>query len=153
MRDGLSTPSRAPADHVDLVVQVCATGLNGSASGNNIASGNKMTERAYLREFEQLVLLSVLRLGAEAHGGKIREDLGQAAGRSVSVATIYVALSRMERRGFVRSWMSSPTPVRGGKSKKYYQLEPAGTEALREAKATLERMWQGVGTALDPSSA
>ncbi|MCH8812781.1 MAG: PadR family transcriptional regulator [Gemmatimonadetes bacterium] len=71
----------------------------------------------------------------------------------IGLATIYVALSRMERRGFVRSWMSSPTPVRGGKSKKYYQLEPAGTEALREAKATLERMWQGVGTTLDPSSA
>ena len=70
----------------------------------------------------------------------------------IGLATIYVALSRMERRGFVRSWMSSPTPVRGGKSKKYYQLEPAGTEALREAKATLERMWQGVGTTLDPSS-
>lgn len=112
-----------------------------------------MTERAYLREFEQLVLLSVLRLGAEAHGGSIREDLEQTAGRSVSVATIYVALSRMERRGFVRSWMSNPTPVRGGKSKKYYQLEPTGTEALQDAKATLERMWKGVGTELDPSSA
>ena len=49
--------------------------------------------------------------------------------------------------------MSNPTPVRGGKSKKYYQLEPAGTEALQDAKATLERMWQGVGTELDPSSA
>ena len=112
-----------------------------------------MTERAYLREFEQLVLLSVLRLGDEANGGKIRRDLEETAGRSVSVATIYVALSRMERRGFVRSWMSDPTPVRGGKSKKHYALEPEGEEALREAKATLERMWQGVGTALDPSSA
>ena len=112
-----------------------------------------MTERAYLREFEQLVLLSVLRLGVEAHGGQIRADLERTAGRAVSVATIYVALSRMERRGFVQSWMSKPTPVRGGKSKKYYRLEPAGTEALQEAKATLERMWEGVGTALDPSSA
>ena len=64
-----------------------------------------MTDRAYLREFEQLVLLSVLRLGDEAHGNEIRRDLEQTAGRSVAVATIYVALSRMERRGFVRSWM------------------------------------------------
>ena len=87
-----------------------------------------MTERAYLREFEQLVLLSVLRLGDEAHGGRIRRDLEETAGRSVSVATIYVALSRMERRGFVRSWMSDPTPVRGGKSKKHYALEPEGED-------------------------
>ena len=58
-----------------------------------------MTDRAYLREFEQLVLLSVLRLGDEASGASIRRDLEQTAGRSVAVATIYVALSRMERRG------------------------------------------------------
>lgn len=111
-----------------------------------------MTERTYLREFEQLVLLSVLRLGDKANGATIRQDLEQAAHRPVAVATIYVALSRMEQRGFVRSWLSDPTPVRGGKSKKFYSLEPAGTEALREARATLERMWQGVGTVLDPRS-
>lgn len=108
-----------------------------------------MAERNYLKEFEQLVLLSVLRLGDDAHGGTIRADLEDAANRSVAVATIYVALSRLEQRGMVRSWMSDPTPVRGGKAKKFYALEPAGQEALREAKATLERMWSGVGTALD----
>ena len=111
-----------------------------------------MTDRSYLREFEQLVLLSVLRLGEGANGANIRRDLEQAASRSVAVATIYVALSRMEQRGFVRSWMSDPSPVRGGKAKKCYALEPEGCDALRDAKATLERMWQGVGTTLDPSS-
>ena len=111
-----------------------------------------MTDRSYLREFEQLVLLSVLRLGGDANGATIRQDLEQAAHRSVAVATIYVALSRMEQRGFVRSWMSDPSPVRGGKAKKCYALEPAGQDALRNAKATLERMWHGVGTALDPNS-
>lgn len=111
-----------------------------------------MTDRPYLREFEQLVLLSVLRLGDEATGASIRADLETAAQRTVAVATIYVALSRMEKRGFVRSWMSDPTPVRGGKAKKFYALEPDGTRALAEAKATLERMWLGTGTALDPTS-
>jgi len=111
-----------------------------------------MTQRSYLKEFEQLVLLAVLRLGEDAYGGRIREDLEETASRGVSVATIYVALSRLEQRGFVRSWMSDPTPVRGGKSKKYYALEAEGREALRDAKATLERMWEGVGTALDPSA-
>ena len=108
-----------------------------------------MTKRTYLKEFEQLVLLSVLHLGEDAHGGNIREHLEETAGRSVSVATIYVALSRMEQRGWVRSWMSDPTPVRGGKAKKHYTLEPAGQEVLREARRTLERMWADVGTALD----
>lgn len=111
-----------------------------------------MIDRPYLREFEQLVLLSVLRLGDRATGATIREDLEAAAHRTVAVATIYVALSRLEQRGFVRSWMSDPTPVRGGKAKKHYALEPDGTRALTEAKATLERMWMGTGSALDPTS-
>ena len=107
-----------------------------------------MSERSYLRELEQLALLSVLRLGEDAYGARIREDLQQTARRPVSIATIYVALSRLEQHGLVRSWMSDPTPVRGGKSKKYYELRPDGVEALKEAKATLERMWQGIGEAL-----
>jgi len=108
-----------------------------------------MTDRSYLSDFEQLVLLSVLRLGDDAHGGTIRGDLDDTADRSVVAATIYVALSRLEQRGMVRSWMADPTPVRGGKAKRYYALEPQGIEALRDAKATLERMWAGVGSALD----
>jgi len=111
-----------------------------------------MTDRSYLREFEQLALLSVVRLGDEAHGGRIREDLENTAQRSVSVATIYVALSRLEQRGLVRSWMSDPTPVRGGKAKKFYAIEAAGRQALADAKATLEHMWDGVGEALDTGS-
>ena len=108
-----------------------------------------MTKRTYLSEFEQLALLSVLRLGDDANGAAIRRDLEQTAGRSVAVATIYVALSRLEKQGLVRSWMSDPTPVRGGKARKYYALEPSGIRALRESKKTLELMWEGVGVALD----
>jgi len=101
-------------------------------------------KRTYLSEFEQLVLLSVLRLGDDADGAAIRSDLETAAMRSVAVATIYVALSRLEQRGYVRSWMSDPTPVRGGKARKMYAVETAGREALVEARKTLERMWRGV---------
>ena len=55
-----------------------------------------MSERSYLRELEQLALLSVLRLGEDAYGARIREDLQQTARWPVSIATIYVALSRLE---------------------------------------------------------
>lgn len=116
---------------------------------NYVAPGNNMKNRSHLKEFEHLVLLSVLRLGEDAYGNEIRKDLEETARRSVSVATIYVALSRLERHGLVRSWMSDPTPVRGGKSRKFYALEPKGVVALQEAKATLDRMWSELGTALD----
>ncbi|MEM7414876.1 MAG: helix-turn-helix transcriptional regulator [Gemmatimonadota bacterium] len=105
--------------------------------------------RDYLNDFEQLVLLSVLRLGSDAYGGAIRRDLEDTARRSVTVASIYVALSRLEQQGRCRSWMSDPTPVRGGKAKKHYALEPDGVRALRDAKSALERMWSGVGDTLD----
>lgn len=101
-------------------------------------------DRSYLNDLEQLLLLSVLRLGDDAHGGAIRADLMETAGRSVAVATIYVALSRLEEHGYVRSWMADPTPVRGGKAKRYYAVQPAGAEALRESRAMLDRMWRGV---------
>ena len=104
--------------------------------------------RSHLSDTEQLVLLSVLRLGQEAAGAQIRQELEEQAGRSVAVATIYVTLARLEERGLVRSWMSDPTPVRGGKGRRHYALEPAGTQALGEAKATWERMWKGVEHAL-----
>ena len=106
--------------------------------------------RSYLSDFEQLVLLCVLRLGQHAAGAEIRRELEEQADRSVAVATIYVALARLEKKGFVRSWMSDPTPVRGGKGRRHYALEPAGVAALGQAKATWERMWQGVEQALEP---
>ncbi|NNF25677.1 MAG: PadR family transcriptional regulator [Gemmatimonadetes bacterium] len=104
--------------------------------------------RSYLSDMEQLVLLSVLRLGQDAAGAQIRQELEDQADRSVAVATIYVTLGRLEERGMVRSWMSDPTPVRGGKRRRHYALEPAGVEALGHAKATWERMWKGVEHAL-----
>ena len=112
-----------------------------------------MARRTYLSEFEQLALLSVLRLGNEAHGAEIRRDLEKTADRPVAVATIYVALARLEKRGLVRSWLAEPRRVRGGKARKHYALEPEGVAALRGAKEVLERMWEGVGTALAPDQA
>ena len=102
------------------------------------------SERSYLSEFEQLAMLAVLRLGDEAYGAMIRRVLEEDADRPVSIATIYVALGRLEKRGLVRSWMSDSTPVRGGRSKRLYRVEAAGLEALRRARSTLDRMWAAV---------
>lgn len=109
-----------------------------------------MTERGHVNEFEQLLMLAVLRLGDGAYGAAIRRDLAATAKRSVSIATIYVALTRLEKHRLVRSWMSDPTPVRGGRSKRHYQVTPAGIKALQEARVRLEEMWAGVAAELHP---
>lgn len=110
-----------------------------------------MSDRSYLSEFEQLVMLAVLQLGGDAYGAGIRQVLDESADRSVSIATIYVALGRLEERGLVRSWMSEPRPVRGGRSKRMYAVEDAGVEALEQARSTLERMWAKASIADKPA--
>ena len=101
-----------------------------------------------LGEFEQLVLLAIVHLRGEAYGIPIAEEIERRTGRSVARAAVYVALRRLEEKGFVSSWMGEPTPERGGKGRRYVKLEADGARALREARHVAERMWQG----LDPAS-
>ena len=101
-----------------------------------------------LGEFEQLVLLAIAHLQEEAYGIPIVEEIERRTGRSVARAAVYITLRRLEEKGFVSSWMSDPTPERGGKGRRYAKLEAEGVKALREARRASERMWQG----LDPAT-
>ena len=106
-----------------------------------------MTQRG-LGEFEQLVLLAIAHLGGEAYGIPVVAEIERRTGRSVARAAVYITLRRLEEKGFVSSWMSDPTPERGGKPRRYVKLEAGGARALREARRVTERMWHG----LDPAS-
>jgi len=101
-----------------------------------------------LGDFEQMVLLAIVHLGGEAYGIPIVEEIERRTGRSVARAAVYITLRRLEEKGFVSSWMSDPTPERGGKARRYVQLTSDGARALRDARQVAERMWQG----LDPAS-
>ncbi|MGJ5813258.1 PadR family transcriptional regulator [Paludibaculum fermentans] len=98
----------------------------------------------YLGEFEQIVLLAVLRLDGSAYGVPIRQEIEQRAGRAVTIGALYATLDRLEAKGYVTSWFSEPTPERGGRSKRYFRLLPAGAEALARSKDMLDSMWKGV---------
>jgi len=98
-----------------------------------------------LGDLEELVLLAVLRLGEDAWGASVRDELGALAGRCVSISTIYVTLMRLEEKGLARSWMGEPSGERGGKAKRHFQVRPEGVEALEAARAVRDRMWAGLG--------
>ena len=108
-----------------------------------------MSLNAYLLgEFEQIVLLAVLRLGEDAYGVPIRLEIEKRTGRSLTVGALYRTLDRLEGKGYVTSWFSDPTPERGGRSKRHYRLESSGERALRDATVAakricddLERIW------------
>jgi PadR family transcriptional regulator, regulatory protein PadR len=98
----------------------------------------------YLGEFEQIVLLAIARLGEAAYGVPIRREIEKRAGRAVSVGALYATLDRLEAKGYLKSWFSEATPQRGGRSKRYFHILPAGVQALSRSKKMLDRMWQGV---------
>ena len=98
----------------------------------------------YLGEFEQLVLLAVLRLGDNAYGVTVRQEIEKRAGRDVVLGAIYKTLSRLEEKGHIGSTIGEPTAERGGRRKKFYTVEAAGVKALNHSFAALKRMSQGI---------
>lgn len=104
-------------------------------------------------DFEQQVLLAVWRLGDGAYGVSVRDELEARAGRDVAHGAVYVTLVRLERKGFLRSSLSDPTPVRGGKAKRCFAITPAGIDGLREARRTLDSLWDGLPGTADEGSA
>ncbi len=102
--------------------------------------------RESLGEFEQLVLLACIRLGAEAYAVPIIEEIGTRTGRTTSHAAVYVALRRLEKKGLVTSTLGDPTPERGGRAKRYFRVEPAAMGLLRESRDALLSMWQDLET-------
>jgi PadR family transcriptional regulator PadR len=97
-----------------------------------------------LREFEELVLLSVLISAPGAYGASLQKVLAEEAGREVSLGAIYTALDRLARKGLVVSELGDPTPVRGGRRKRHYHLTSKGLQYVREARRVRERMWEKV---------
>jgi PadR family transcriptional regulator PadR len=61
-------------------------------------------------------------------------------GRGCSIGAVYTTLQRLESKGFVKSWTSEPTPVRGGRAMRYFALTAAGDRAIRQAQATAQRL-------------
>lgn len=97
-----------------------------------------------LGEFEQMLLLAIVHLGTEAYGTAIRREIEARTGRDVAVGALYTALERLERKGHVSSRMSDPLPQRGGRSRREFQLRPAGAAALKRSRERLARMWEGL---------
>jgi DNA-binding PadR family transcriptional regulator len=102
-----------------------------------------------LGELEQVVLLSVMRVGDEAYGVPILAEIERETGRELTLATVYKTLSRLEEKGLVVSRTGEPTPARGGRRKRYYALSADGRRALRESIAALRRMAHGLQVGWD----
>lgn len=98
-----------------------------------------------LGQFEQVVLTAILTLGDDAYGVTIHKKVGELTHpKPVSLGAIYITLDRLEDKKLVASWLTDPTPERGGRSKRCYRLEALGERALQESAATARRIWESI---------
>jgi PadR family transcriptional regulator, regulatory protein PadR len=103
-----------------------------------------MRKREYLGQLELMVLLAVMRPARDAYGVLISRDIAEKSGREVALASVYAALERLERKGFVSSFLGQPTAERGGKARTYFKPTAAGIQEAREAHETLLRLSSGL---------
>src|SRR5438093_8811881 len=104
----------------------------------------KMTKRAQLGNFELMVMLALIRLGDNAYGVPISEELEKRTGRDVAIGSVYAALERLEEKGFVTSELGEATPERGGRAKRYFRVTGCGLKGVRETQRALLKLWHGL---------
>ncbi|HVT47019.1 MAG TPA: hypothetical protein VHD57_04455 [Vicinamibacterales bacterium] len=104
---------------------------------------------APLGEFELLVLLATLSLGDEAYPVSIAAALEARTGRKASRAAVRITLERLEDKGLLRSWYGDPTPVRGGRAKRFFRPKPQAIAAVRQSLSRIRTMTAGLESLLN----
>jgi PadR family transcriptional regulator PadR len=102
-----------------------------------------MAESPTLGEFEQVVLLAILRLGEKAYGVTIGAEITECTGRRPAPGALYTTLDRLEDKGLITSRLGDPTPQRGGRAKRYFTVRAKGVAAITRAQRSYRRLLQG----------
>ncbi len=93
---------------------------------------------------DEIFLLVILRLKDNAYGTTVRREISKVTGREWSIGAVYDPLYRLEKRGMIESFLSSPVKERGGRSKRMFRVRNQGLEALTKHKTVREKLWQGL---------
>jgi DNA-binding PadR family transcriptional regulator len=99
---------------------------------------------SFLAEFELYVMLAIARLGDDAYGALVRQEIESRTGRPVSIGALYTTLARLDDNGLVTLRTSRPEPGQRGRARRYCTLTPRGVEALRHSTTMLSRMMRGI---------
>lgn len=100
-----------------------------------------------LTRAEELILLSLWRLGNESYCVPILQEAQARTGKKWTLSGIYIPLGRLEKKGYVESYFGPPSPERGGKRKRFYKITKVGFKALKEVKEIEKSMWDGLSEA------
>ena len=99
-----------------------------------------MNSASSLGEFEQIVLLAILRLGDSAYGVSIRSEIESCARRKTSPGALYTTLERLERKGLLTAWSGEPPPERGGRAMRFYKLTKDVRSRIIDAQSAFSRL-------------
>jgi len=103
-----------------------------------------MSSRDNLGDFEHLVMLALLRLGEQAYGVTVRQEIASRTSRDVSIGAVYATLDRLQFKGYVKSQMGEATPQRGGKRKRLFRVTAKGAEAVSRTHGAIRSMAEGL---------
>lgn len=109
-------------------------------------------KRTYLGEFEEIVLLTVARLGSEAYGVSITHEIIEQTQRAVRLNQVHSSLIRLEEKGMVRSRMGDPTSERGGRRKRMFTITAYGLQTLQDIKQVRSHLWNLLPSTVKPAS-
>jgi PadR family transcriptional regulator PadR len=111
-----------------------------------------MSDKDTLGEFEELVLLAALRLGGQAYGLSITNEIVDTAGRPAVRASVYVTLRRLEKRGLISTRREPASEAPAGKPRRFVKVERRGLELLRASRKSLQNMWSGLEDVLEEAN-
>jgi DNA-binding PadR family transcriptional regulator len=100
--------------------------------------------RSLLTDLELMILLAVMRVGDDAYGVRIAQEIDLVTGRRVLLGAAYAALDRLEKHGLVASTIGAPTPERGGRARRFFRVTPRGLRAVKDTQRALAAMWRDV---------
>jgi DNA-binding PadR family transcriptional regulator len=103
-----------------------------------------MSSGDFLGSFEQLVILAVVRLGDDAYGMTVRQELEERTDRAISLGAVYATLDRLENKGYLKSNKRKAGAERQGRAKRAFRVKPPGFAALRNTLECVERMRKGL---------
>jgi PadR family transcriptional regulator, regulatory protein PadR len=103
-----------------------------------------MISEPTLGDFEQMVLLAILRLGETAYGVTVRQEITSRTGRKLSPGALYTTMDRLEDKGMVTSRFGDPTPERGGRAKRFFSVSAKGVQAVVRAQLSYKRLMEGL---------
>ena len=103
-----------------------------------------MASRGYLGNFELMILLAIMRIGDEAYGVSISDEIEATTGRPVVLGSVYAALERLEGRGFVTSRLGEPRAERGGRAPRHFRITASGLREVGAAQKALTTLWRGL---------